>query len=61
MIDTYTVAERLYTAYCQSVGGKAYNGDPLPIWKDFHDDPTKEKQAKGWLDAADAAIDLLLP
>lgn len=60
MIDTYTVAERLYTAYCQSVGGKAFNGDPLPNWETFVNDPTKEKQSKAWLDVADAAIDLLL-
>jgi hypothetical protein len=59
MIDTYTVAEHLYTVYCQSVGGKAFNGDPLPSWGEFVTDPTKEKQSKAWLDTADAAIDLL--
>jgi len=59
MIDTYTVAEHLYTVYCESVGGKAYNGDPLPDWHDFYNGPSKDKQSKAWLDAADAAIDLL--
>ncbi len=59
MINSYIVAERLYTVYCESVGGKAYNGDPLPDWNDFHNDPSKDKQSKGWMDAADAAIDLL--
>jgi len=60
MINEYIVAERLYTVYCQSVGGKAFNGDPLPSWEEFVNDPTKEKQSKAWLDAGSAAIDLLL-
>lgn len=60
MINEYTVAERIYTVYCQSVGGKAFNGDDLPTWDEFVHDPSKEKQSTAWLDAAQAAMDLLL-
>ena len=60
MINRETVAKALYTAYCEAVGGVAFNGDPLPDWKTFSDDPTKEKQANGWLSAADRAMQLLL-
>lgn len=58
MLNRYTVAERLYETYCKSVGGVAFNGDPLPDWKTFHDDPSKQKQANAWLDAADAMFKL---
>lgn len=59
MINEYIVAERLYTVYCQAVGGKAFNGDPLPSWDEFINDQTKEKQSTAWLKTAEAAIDLL--
>jgi hypothetical protein len=59
MIDRDTVAEKLYTAYCAAVGGVAFNGDPLPDWATFSADPSKEKQANGWLAAADCAMEFL--
>ena len=59
MIDREYIAEQLYIAYCQAVGGKAFNGDPLPDWETFYTDETKEKQANAWLAAADRAIQLL--
>ena len=59
MINEYVVAERLYTTYCQAVGGKAFNGDNLPSWEDFYNDPAKEKQASAWIEAAKSAMDLL--
>jgi hypothetical protein len=37
-----------YESYCNSVGGKAFNGDPLPSWKEFAADPAKFKQAQAW-------------
>ena len=40
-----------YDAYCASVGGKAFNGDPLPHSSVFFNDPGKAQQAKGWRDA----------
>ena len=49
-----TVAERLYTVYCEAVGGVAYDGKPLPNWAEFSTDPGKEKQANGWRQAARA-------
>ena len=60
MINEYIVAERLYTVYCQAVGGKAFNGDALPTWDEFINDPSKEKQSTAWLKTAEAAMDLLL-
>jgi hypothetical protein len=60
MIDQYTVAARLYSTYCNSVGGLAFNGDPLPKWADFYNDATKQKQVNAWMDTAQAAIELLL-
>ncbi len=41
-------AERLYTVYCHAVGGKAYDGRPLPAWAEFSADPGKQTQANGW-------------
>ena len=58
--ETETAAEIAYTAYCKSVGGVAFNGDPLPDWATFSKDPAKEKQANGWRAAAKALCDLLL-
>ena len=60
MTNREFVAEALYTAYCDEVGGVAFNGDPLPDWKTFSADGEKVKQANGWLAAADRAMQLLL-
>jgi hypothetical protein len=60
MINREIVAEELYAAYCAAVGGVAFNGDPLPVWKEFAADPAKEKQSGAWLAAADRAMTLLL-
>lgn len=60
MIDAETVAEQLYAAYCAAVGGKAFNGDPLPQWKEFRADPSKQKQSDAWVAAGDRAISFLL-
>ena len=49
-------AARLYTQYCGSVGGKAFNGDPLPSWWDFANDPAKANQANAWRKVAEAAL-----
>jgi hypothetical protein len=56
-----SVAEALYTTYCEAVGGVAFNGDPLPAWKEFVADSKKQKQAQAWLSTADRAIQLLTP
>lgn len=60
MINAETVAGCLYTTYCKAVGGKAFNGDPLPDWKTFRADPTKQKQVKAWVETSQTAIDLLV-
>lgn len=49
------LAFTMYDTYCESVGGKAFNGDPLPPANEFFADETKTKQSKAWLDAAEAA------
>jgi len=49
------LAGQMYEAYCTAVGGKAFNGDPLPDWKTFRTDPSKQKQAEAWIAAANAA------
>jgi hypothetical protein len=50
------LAGSFYTIYCQEVGGKAFNGDPLPTWEEFSKDPNKQKQANGWRAVAESAL-----
>lgn len=52
MKKTEELAKRMYDAYCLAVGGKAFNGDPLPSWELFSVDPSKQLQVNGWLKAA---------
>lgn len=59
MIDQEAIAASLYETYCAAVGGKAFNGDPLPAWAEFAVDPKKQVQADGWRAAAAKAIELL--
>ncbi len=42
------LAEKLYEGYCADVGGKAFNGDPLPSWEKFSADPSKQVQVNAW-------------
>lgn len=52
---TYTnedAARCIYTEYCRQVGGKAFNGDPLPDWDKFTADPAKSRQVNAWRAAA---------
>ena len=60
MNDLAVLAGQLYTCYCQSVGGKAFNGDPLPTWDEFSADPAKAKQRQAWVDVAAEAVNQLL-
>ena len=53
------LAKQLYESYCKDVGGKAYNGDDLPNWKDFSKHPDKQVQVNAWHKVADNAILLL--
>ena len=59
MITPEILAGQLYTVYCLEVGGKAFNGDPLPNWPEFRDDPTKQLQANAWIGVAKTAIRIL--
>jgi len=60
MINKEYIAGELYRVYCEAVGGVAFNGDPLPNWETFSNDPSKKKQSDGWLAAAQRAMDLLI-
>ncbi len=60
-IQEQKLAAAMYTEYCQAVGGKAHNGDILPDWKTFSEDPYKQLQSQGWVAAAKRAIAFLAP
>lgn len=55
------LAHALYTRYTQAVGGKAFNGDPLPSAEEFFSDTTKNTQSAAWICTAREAIKLLTP
>ncbi len=50
------LAGKLYEKYCESVGGVAFNGDPLPTWIEFRADEAKRQQSNAWVDVAVAAM-----
>lgn len=56
MSDT-VLACSMYTAYCEAVGGKAHDGQPLPTWEEFSNDPSKVRQIAGWY----AAVSVVRP
>ena len=60
MYDTEKLAEMLYEEYCKQVGGKAFNGDPLPSWRTFRYDASKLKQSNAWMCVAETAIAALV-
>lgn len=49
-------AQAAWTAYSSAVGGKAFNGDPLPTWEVMVADPNKKHLVAGWRAAANAAV-----
>ena len=49
-------AKKAYDAYCEAVGGVAFNGDKLPSSEEFFNDPSKQKQANAWLVAVNAIL-----
>ena len=55
-MNTKIYAQTLYTAYCEAVGGRAYNGQPLPTAEEFWNDPAKTAQAKAWEAVAEKAM-----
>lgn len=48
------LAVKAYEAYTAAVGGVNFKGEPLPSGEEFFSDPSKEKQAAGWIAAVDA-------
>ena len=59
MLDMEEFAGKLYERYCQAVGGKAYDGKPLPSWKEFRGDEAKRTQSDAWIEVAEAAWETL--
>lgn len=59
-MDKDILAKKIYDKYCEAVGGKAFNGDPLPKSGEFFSDPTKQKQADAWREACKDIYELLL-
>lgn len=57
--DTEKIARDMYDAYCSAVGGKAYNGQPLPQSDEFFADMNKQPQADAWRAAARVALKAL--
>lgn len=51
-------AVRMYDVYCDAVGGKAYDGRPLPTGAEFFADPGKQKQADAWRAVARMALSI---
>lgn len=54
------LAHTLYDEYCAAVGGKAFNGDPLPHSAEFFSDPKKAKQTYAWRVTAQKAIEQVI-
>jgi hypothetical protein len=59
MFDLVEFAGELYTTYCESVGGKAHDGQPLPSWEVFKNDPLKLRQYNAWIATAHQALNSL--
>lgn len=56
IISYENFAISLYDEYCMHVGGKAFNGDPLPAGIEFFSDSSKTKQADAWRAVARFAV-----
>jgi len=60
MFNLEDFAGQLYERYCQAVGGKAYDGKPLPLWKEFRGDESKRVQSDAWVRVAESAYDRMV-
>lgn len=52
-------AKQAYETYNKAVGGKAFNGDPLPSWDEFAADEKKQKQVGAWIAIGELVFSLL--
>lgn len=55
------LAATLYSNYCAAVGGKAFNGDPLPSADEFFKNKSKSKQSDAWISTAERAVEEFFP
>ena len=56
MPDIEAIAQKAYSAYGESTGGKNFRGEPRPEWADL---PDAIKAA--WRDAVIAVMDMVIP
>lgn len=54
--DYEAIAGNLYTVYCKAVGGRAWDGNPLPDWNTFRNDATKRVQSEAWIAVAKESV-----
>lgn len=54
--EVESLADKLYTAYCNAVGGVSFKGEELPSWKTFREDSSKAKQSDAWHIVAQTAL-----
>ena len=48
------LAKTAWDTYSESVGGVAFNGEPLPTWREMTTDPAKVKLVQAWRATAEA-------
>lgn len=56
IMSTEELTEVAWSAYVKAVGGKSYNGDPLPTWPELARDHGKEKIVNAWRSAVEAVV-----
>lgn len=49
-----------WDTYSKAVGGKAFNGDPLPTWEDMKKDDKKQNLVEAWKKTAKAVADRVI-
>ena len=59
-IDHEQLAITAWDTYARAVGGKAFNGDPLPTWEEMAADPKKMVQTEAWRRTATAVANSAL-
>jgi hypothetical protein len=54
-INYERAGQTAYDAYCREVGGRAFNGDPLPTWQEQRE-RDDQKIPNAWCAAAQAVL-----
>lgn len=48
-MDNETLTGMMFDYYREEVGGKTFDGLPLPTWKEFRENPEKKLQSDAWV------------